>query len=382
MNYLTSRRNAIARETRALLDRSKGQKWTPAMQAAYDKNLAEIDAINSELTATNTKDRAAASLETFDRDFRTFAQHGWGGFEPERLITIQNTMSTGTGSQGAFTVSSDVSSRFADSLKDYSGIRRVAEVVVTDNGNTMPWPTSDGTSETGELVAENAAVASADPTFGTAAMPTYKYSSKVITVPLELLQDSNIDLEGFIADRCAQRIGRISNTHFTVGSGTGQPNGIATAVTVGKTGTTGQTTSIIHDDVVDLIHSVNGEYRQDSHGAQFMGSDAALKMLRKVKDSQNRPLYLPADGESPESVMGYPFVINNDVAAPAANAKSILFGNFWRAYKVRDSLEVTLYRMADSGYVSKGQVGFLAFMRTGGNLVDASAIRAYAHSAT
>lgn len=385
LSALRSKRNSIGRNVRSLMDNNRGSLWTASHQAAYDRHMAEIDAVNDLITAAETavgEFHPTNGMESFDRNLRRFVQSGWDGFDGHERLQVRNAMSTTTAAEGGYTVPSEVASRLIEALKDYSGVRRVAEVVVTAKGNALPWPTSDGTSEVGELVAENASATPSDPSFATAPMTAYRYSSKIIAAPVELLMDSSIDMEGFIADRCAQRIGRISNQHFTTGTGTGQPYGLAAAAAVGKTGTAGQTTTIIHDDVVDLIHSVNGEYRQDSRGAQFMGSDLALKMLRKLKDNQSRPLYLPSDGESAESILGYQFVVNNSVAAPAASAKSLLFGNFWRGYKVRDVLDIALFRIADSVYLGKGQVGFVAYMRSGGNLADAAAVKAYQHSAT
>jgi HK97 family phage major capsid protein len=380
---LADKRATIKRELRNLIDSVPSSRWTISNQRTYDHGVAELDRLDDQIVAARADVFRTSAHDTDDRVvLRSYLLNGFAGFTAEQVAHIRNTMSTTTGSQGGYTVATDVSARIADLMKDYSGVRRVAEVIVTAKGNAMPWPTSDGTTETGELLAENASASEADPTFGTAPLTAWKYSSKVITVPFELLQDSGIDFEGVIADRVASRIGRSSNTHFTTGSGSSQPNGFVTAASTGKTGTTGQTTSIIHDDVIDLVHSVNGEYRQETHGAQFMTSDAGFKMLRKLKDTAGRPIYLPSDGEGPESVMGYDVVINNDIAAPAASAKSLYFGNWWRGYKVRDALDVTIFRLADSVYATKGQVGFIAFSRCGGNLVDTAAVKAYQHSAS
>jgi len=45
-------------------------------------------------------------------------------------------------------------------------------------------------------------------------------------------------------------------------------------------------------------------------------------------------------------------------------------------------MQLTLFRFDDSAFAKKGQVGFLAWMRAGGNLVDVSALKLYQHSAT
>lgn len=390
MNLATLRdqRKQLARELRAHLDRTPGKLWTARDQAAFDAKLEEVDRLDTSIRAAQRKleqdeaQRHGLSEAEFGSVFDTWARNGQRGLSPAQREFV-NTMSTTTGSQGGFTVQTDVAERFADLLKDYSGVRRVAEVIVTPKGNPLSWPTSDGTAETAELVAENATATAADPVFGSAALNTFKYSSKIFTVPLELLQDSAIDLEGFILARAAARIGRLSNGHFTTGTGGGQPQGFAPVATAGKVGTTGQTLTVIHDDLVDLVHSVNTGYRQDpSGGVCFQMSDAAFKVCRKLKDASQRPLYLPDDGEDGESILGYPVIVNDDVAVPAANAKSIFFGNFRQCYKVRDALEVSLFRFDDSGFIKLGQVGFLAFARCGGNLVDTNGVRYYQHSAT
>jgi HK97 family phage major capsid protein len=187
------------------------------------------------------------------------------------------------------------------------------------------------------------------------------------------------------------RLGRITNTHFTTGSGSGQPNGVVTAAGSGKVGTTGQTSTVIYDDLIDLQHSVDPAYRELGN-CGWMMNDSSVKVIRKIKDGQSRPLFIPgyeeaipASGKAggiPDSLLGDPIQINQDVATMAANAKSILYGDF-SFYKIRDVLDMQMFRFTDSAYAKNGQVGFLAFLRSGGNLTDVGgAVRYYANSAT
>jgi len=394
---LRDQRQVSARAMRDLLDKNPGSMWNTARQREYDAQLAELDVLDAEIyrletvrdrdtdirisdaMATARRERRGGSDSIFD----TYLRKGEAGFTAEQRVHIRNTMSTTTGSQGGFSVASDVAKRFIDVLKDYSGVRRVAEIIVTEKGNVMPFPTSDGTSEVGEQLTENAAATSLDPSFGTAPLTCWKYGSKVFAVPFELLSDANIDIESFIFARAAARIGRITNTAFTVGTGSGQPQGFSGVATVGKTGTAGQTLSVIHDDLIDLVHSVNTAYRQNSKGLAWQMADVTFKFIRKMKDATtNRPIYLPSDGIQPETLLGYEVIVNDDVAAMGVSAKSIFFGNWFMGYKVRDALEVSLFRFTDSAYSKLGQVGFLALARTGGNLVDTTAVKAYANSAT
>src|SRR3546814_16862749 len=82
--------------------------------------------------------------------------------------------------------------------------------------------------------------------------------------------DSSIDGESFVRSRLGTLLGRITNKHCTTGTGGSQPNGLITAATVGKTGTTGQTLTVIYDDLVDLEHSVDPAYREGGNCSFMM----------------------------------------------------------------------------------------------------------------
>ena len=130
-----------------------------------------------------------------------------------------------------------VAGTLIDALKAFGGMRAVSDQFTTNGGNDMSYPTSDGTAEVGEQVAQNVAAAAADIVFGTAPVNTYKFGSKTITIPIELLQDTEIDLVGLVMTRMRQRIGRIQNQRFSIGTGSSQPFGVSVAAAVGKTGT-------------------------------------------------------------------------------------------------------------------------------------------------
>lgn len=393
-------RSARAKELHTLLEQNPGSKWTPALQEKYDAGMAEIadlekqierhqrlldemakDAINNQVgEAVERAEKKSPESSIFVRWLR----NGDSAITSAEWANIRATMSTTTGSEGGYTVQSDVSRTLIEALKAYGGMRSAATVIQTEMGNPLSFPTTDGTSEVGELIPENTTATSADPTFGTVSVNAYKFSSKIVAVPFELLQDSQIDIEEFVRSRLAERLGRITNTYFTTGTGSSEPRGVVTGASSGKVGTTGQTTTVIFDDLVDLIHSVDPAYRA-SNRCRFMMHDSSLKVIRKLKDSQGRPIFLPGyDGlgnTMPDTLLGYGITINQDVAQMAANAKSILFGDFAK-YIIRDVMAVTMFRFSDSAYAKLGQVGFLAWMRSGGNLVDSAAVKYYANSAT
>ncbi|MEV7240452.1 phage major capsid protein [Streptomyces sp. NPDC093248] len=286
-----------------------------------------------------------------------------------------------TGAAGGYTVPPAFRAQMIEAQKFYSSMRDVAEVITTDTGATLPWPTNDDTANVGAILAENTQVTEQDVTIGTKDVDAYVYTSKLVRVSLQLLNDSAFNLESWLAGVLGKRIGRAQNAHFTTGTGSSQPEGVQTNAVVGKTGATGQTTSVAYDDLIDLIHSVDPAYR-NSGRAQFMLADVTLAAARKLKDGQNRPLWEPSVQVGvPDSLLGYKYTINQDMPVMAANAKSILFGDFFAGYLIRDVQDVQMLRLAER-YADYLQVGFLAFARTDGIPQDTAAYKAYRNSAT
>jgi HK97 family phage major capsid protein len=383
---------------------NKETPWNPAVDdAIYNAGLAELDALDGQINRINEANRRIAddavtggvivAAERVARDQRApgvavYAKWLRGGLEalsPEDRAIV-NTMSTTTGSQGGLTVATEVAKEVLDALKAFGGMRRVATVFQTAGGNPMTYPASDGTAEEGEIIAENATATGLDASFSSLGLPVYKFSSKVIAVPFELLQDSSVDIETFVKNRMVKRLGRVTNRLFTVGSGVSQPNGLITAAAVGRVGATGSTVIVGYDDLVELQHSVDPAYREESE-CGWMMHDQSLKVVRKIKDGYGRPIFAPGyeqgnPGGAMDQLLGDPITINQHVATMAANAVSIAYGALGE-YTIRDVMDVSMFRFTDSVYTVKGQVGFLAWMRSGGNLMDVGGgVKTYQNSAT
>lgn len=422
---LRERRNAKAQEANALNGKYPADQRMPQDEAAkLDAALAEIEAIDGDIIrekrlADLAGDDAASTDALRDKHTRTPGAHRGekvegqalrafltGGLQAlddtqrQRMQSRQNedirsamntphirgAMSVGTPGEGGYTVATEYDRELEQAMKAYGGMLEAAQIYNTATGASIPFMTNDPTAEVGEIVGENNGAALGETTFGTLALATYKYSSKKIALPFELVQDSMLDIEAFVQDLLAMRLGRIYNTHATTGDGSGKPYGIVTGATLGKAGASGQTTTVLYADLVDLEHSVNRSYRS-MPGVGWMMADSSLKVLRKIVDGSSRPIFVPGyetgnPGGAPDRLMGRPIIINDDVAAMAASAKSILFGAF-KKYKARRVMDLTLFRMTDSAFTLNGQVGFVAFNRMGGRLIDVGgAVKYYQNAAS
>lgn len=406
LQLLREERARIATQMRDLAAKKDWDATTD--RAAYDKAVDDLNVLDTRISATIKADEILAESvvnETIaekgkrqERDtgrkaisqFARWLKGGDSAITASEWADIRNTMSTTTTTEGGYTVQTSVATQVIDYMKAYGGMRSVANIIATDMGNDLQFATTDGTSETGEWIGQNTTATAADLVFGAVTLKTFKASSKIVAVPFELLQDSQIDVEALVNKRLGQRLGRVTNTGYTTGNGTTAPNGIVTAATTGVTAanSTSQVTAIIYTSLVDLIHSVDPAYRMGGN-CKFMMNDASVKVVRKIVDGQGRPLFTPGydtqipgvTGSQPDSLIGYPIVMNQDVAVMAANAKSIIFGDF-SAYTIRDVMAMSMFRFTDSAYTKLGQVGFLAWMRTGGQLLDTNAVKLFVNAAT
>lgn len=283
-----------------------------------------------------------------------------------------------TGNLGQYTVPQSFYAEVITALKYYSGMLQSGATMITmADGRPLPIPTSNDTTQTGIELSENTAVSSpTEVPFGQVTLNAYKYTTRLILVPLELLQDSGVDIEAYIVKMLGIRLGRILNTRFTTGTGTTMPRGITLDAVLGRTSTTGKTQLPQYNDVVALKYSVDRAYRQNG---QWMMSDSTWLTMLELVDSNGRPLVLnyatALVEDAPEMLLGQKVIINNDMAGPGTNGSpvvgniDVLYGDFAN-YWIRTVSELMMLRLVER-YAEYGQVGFIGFARYDGKLVDA-----------
>ncbi len=251
----------------------------------------------------------------------------------------------------------------------------IVRELITASGNRIPWPTVDDTGQTGEDHAENAAATddgSGDAVFAEKQLDAYVHDTKVVRVPIELLQDSAVNMENLLADLFGERLGRRSNTALTTGTGASQPNGIVTASSLGHNAAAAG--AIASDELLDLQHSVDPAYRQ-SPKARWMFNDDTLKAIRKLKDGDGNYLWQMGDIRSgePSTILEYPYSVNQAMAGIATGNKSMLFGDF-NKYVVRKVIQFQLLTLRER-YAEHFQIGMIAFRRFDGELINTAAVK-------
>jgi len=270
--------------------------------------------------------------------------------------------------------------RIERGMKAFGGVREVASILRTDSGIDLPWPTSDDTGNKGVLVTPNQLRTELDAAFSFKTLKAYSFSSGIIRVPFELIEDAGVDIEGELGDMLGERLGRVLAEHYATGTGTDQPEGIATAAAAGPTQTT--LGAVTYDELTEILHSVDPAHRAN---ARWLFNDQTLKALRQLKDNDGNPLFTRgsmADG-APETILGKPYTIVQELDdLDEASGRAIIFGDL-KKLKVREVRSIRLQKLSER-YAEYGQVALLGHMRADSRLIDpgARAVKAFVNAAS
>ena len=272
--------------------------------------------------------------------------------------------------------------RIIESMTESSAVLQAGATLLTTNtGEDMRVPRATARS-TAAIVAEAAVIGESDPTLDVVTLSAFKYGC-LFQVSTEMVQDTTVDLQAYLARQAGEAIGLALGAHLITGTGTGQPQGVATAATVGVTGPVGTATSFgtqaTAGQGTDLLNSLYGSLAEPYVGGAaspgFIARNATITAIRNLKTSAGEIVGTNYLASSPA-----PFYVDPNVAAMAANARSVLAGD-WSRYFVRLVNGIRFERSDDFAF-NQDLVTFRCLLRADGRLIDPSAIRAFVHSAT
>jgi len=296
------------------------------------------------------------------------------GVEVKAEFRAQTTTG-GSGTAGGYTIPTELSDQMVRSMKMWGPMYDddICTVVTTVGGNPIILPTVDDTSVTAEQHIEGTPLTDdggKDVTFGKKQLEAYAYDTEFVRFSFELAADSVFNMEQLLGSLLGERLGRIANLQLTTGDGTGDPDGIVTASTLGKT--TASATGVAYDEIIDLVHSVDPAYR-GSPKARFMFNDLTLGALRKLKDGDGRYIWTAGDVQNgvPGTILGYRYSVNQAMDSIAASKKSILFGDFGK-YFVRKVGAPVIGVLRERFWPDLGIAGLI---RLDGELGDSAAVK-------
>lgn len=320
------------------------------------------------------------AIDTDQRDVKIFEKFLRG----KELTTDERTIldtkyrekraqSVGTTTAGGFTVPEGFAGRIVEYMAKVSDLLNWANIIRTDTGNDVPFPINDDTSNTGELIGENADISSstADLVFSSYTMKAYKMSSKLIKVSAELLQDNGVNLTDYLAKKLAIRVGKVSNTYYTTGTGSAQPKGFLQ--TRGKV--TASTSTWTQAELIALQDSIDPAYQ--SGRVAFSMHNNLLSELKQLSlgTNYNTNIWIPSfrDGE-PSTILGKPYFINQAMSSTSATGDKVFAYGDWSKFNVRIVNDFTL-KVLSERYAEYDQLAFFGLMRTDSFLEDTTALK-------
>ena len=247
-------------------------------------------------------------------------------------------------------------------------------ILNTASGENLQIPSLSAYS-TGTVTSEGSEIGESDPVFNNfVTLSAYKYSF-LTQVSRELIEDSGVDILGFLAQQTGNAMGYAINNALTVGTGTVQPNGIVSRAGSAVTGTSLNPTA---DNIIDLVYSLDGAARR-LPGVGFMMNGTSIANVRKLKDNAGQYLFTPSlSSEARDLLLGHPIYENPAMASAASAVKPVIFGHL-PSYYVRQVGGLRLDRSDDFAF-SSDLVTFRATFRVDGNLIQQSHVKFFKSS--
>lgn len=331
---------------------------------------------------TALTDEERVIVDTENRDLKVFEKMLRGqelSTDEQKVLSKyreKRTQSVGTPSAGGYTVPEGFAGRIVEYMAYISDLLNWASILRTSTGNTIPFPINNDTSKTGELIGENADLSSssADLVFSVYNLSAHKFSSKMVKISSELIQDNGVNLVDYLAKKLAERVARITNTYFTTGTGSSQPQGYMTAASRGKVTTSTSTFTLA--EMVEFQDSIDPAYRNGSKVAWAMHSNilSEIKQL-SLAATTDHAVWVPSFrvGE-PDTILGKPYFLNQAMSSTSATGDKILaYGDFSK-FNIRIVNDFSM-RQLNERYAEYDQVAWVGLMRGDSFLEDNTALK-------
>lgn len=320
---------------------------------AVETKSAEIEAKNAKLEARLNRPVATETKGADDLELKAFAHYLRTG-QAEELKTLQ--VGAGTGGILAPEAHSNV---VIQKIIEHSPIRGLASTINMGGGLLkLPRLVSEvAPSPVGELDDRP----EAEPTFEEISISPFEMAV-IVPVSRILLEDSQVDLNAFLAAHLGKKFGQKEATWFVNGNGTSQAEGVLTNTEIGVN----EVEVLDADALIDTFYSIKSAY--SARGSWVM-SRAVMSHVRKLKDSTGAYLWQPAiSASAPPTILGRPVYESHDMAGPTAGSIVAAFGDFAEGYMIADRVGLEINADAVTGWAN-GIVKIQARRRVGGRVV-------------
>lgn len=365
---LIAARAAKLEEMKALNDANATMDDT--VQAQYAGLHAEFTKLNRDVEIAQNR----ARLESQEEDIIPQASYGVADSQAEyrgafdgylaaknsaQITEAVASMTEGVNEDGGYTVPVTYRNTVIAKLNTLSATRSLSSVMGTTSTTNIP---TEGTAPTFAWIDEEGTYGETKSTFGNVQLNAWKLGG-IIKVSRELLADTEINFETYMAGQIAKGIDKAEAPSFTIGDGVKKPTGYVTTATVGSNSTTASTDSVTADEIIDIYYDLPEEYRRN---ATWRLNDNTLKAIDKLKDGDGNYLVTTFSDNTMPKIKGRPVIVDNSMPDMGASSKFIAIGDF-SYYQIADRGGMSIQRL-DELYAGTGMVGFQVTVRVDGKL--------------
>lgn len=396
--FLREKRANVREQQKALLDAAIAEKrdLTAEEQSSYDKMDADVIGLGEsvrKLEESLIEDRAIAdAFARLDakpvtgpdarKAERTEELRAWLKGNGQRAFDVPPEMRADqTTSNAAGVIPTGFYGQLWEYMIETSSVLQLGpQILRTNSGETIKLPRATAHPAAG-AVTEGQAISASDPTLSSV-NSTVSKEGWLTQFSRELLDDSGVDLEGYLARQAGRSLGNavgaaaVTAAIAAASAGKTAGNGIGAVTSFGTQSTEGEGV----DFLIDLFYSVIAPYR-NSKSCGWLMSDVTASVLRKLKSADGVYAWQPSVilGQ-PDTILGKPVLTDTNVADPAAGAKSVLFGD-WSSLVVRIAGGFRFER-SDEFAFDADMSTFRALTRHGTVSIDANALKSFVHAAS
>ena len=290
-------------------------------------------------------------------------------------------LSEGSNADGGYTVPLEIERTIDRVLSQASPIRAIASVRSIGSATYRKPITTAGAAA--GWVAETGSISqSSTPTLAALDFPAMELYAMPAATQM-LLDDSQVDIEQWLADEVQIVFAEQEGAAFVNGDGSAKPKGFLHYTNVADaswswgnigyiaSGADGAfASSSPSDALLTLAYAPKQAYRANSRWVMNRKTESAV---RKFKDDNGNYIWQPgAAAGQPATIFGYAVTEAEDMPDIASNSYSIAFGDFARGYLIVDRVGVRVLR---DPYSAKPYVLFYTTKRVGGGVQNFEAIK-------
>ena len=315
----------------------------------------------------------ALTIDKYKTIFPSFLRRYGGSRDHVLSPESQKALSVGVDPDGGYTVTPYMNTTIIQRMRETDPIRELANVInITSNAfeTLVSW---DDTGA-GWATETSARAETTSPDFHKIRISVNECYANIFATQ-QILEDSGINVENWIAENVADKFSRLEGECFVLGDGREKPRGFLTypngtgfgqieRVNMGAAGT------LTADGLYTLKYAL-GEYYLNR--ATWLMSRDTLSAILKMKDGAAGYIWQPGlQGGQPFTLLGLPVRLSPSMPSVVADALPIAIADWRAAYTIVDRIGMSVLR---DPYSNKPWVGFYCRKRVGSGLTNGTAIK-------